>query len=243
MVIRLVALSDLLLPQLSEPLAVDLDAAGAGLGQGVVLEHPAHVVEEPRHRQHHIGRALFLPVIQKVPGIFVPLLRRPGQPLSGPLLIPGYFLSCKVQLAQQVLGIGIVLLGRLGEPLHRARRILNSDKGLYYYCCRDGSISNTLCERSVDELLQARLQLYTSLLRERGLDEKDLDEMYLHLCDPQILRLQLGGSLCIPERKVPLRRAVFTRRPWNYRLKAILKALSGTHYCRIVAQTRKVFHS
>ena len=127
--------------------------------------------------------------------------------------------------------------------LHRARRILNSDKGLYYYCCRDGSISNTLCERSVDELLQARLQLYTSLLRERGLDEKDLDEMYLHLCDPQILRLQLGGSLCIPERKVPLRRAVFTRRPWNYRLKAILKALSGTYYCRIVAQTRKVFHS
>lgn len=126
--------------------------------------------------------------------------------------------------------------------LHRARRILNSDKGLYYYCCRNGSISNTLSERSVDELLQARLQLYETLLDEKGLDERDLDEMYLHLCDPQILRIQFGGSLCIPERRLPLHRALFTRRPWNYRLKAILKALSGKRYCSIVARTRKVFH-
>ena len=108
MVVRLVALGDLLLPQLSEPLAVDLDAAGAGLGDGVVLEHPAHVIEQPRHRQHRVGRTLFLPVIQKVPGVFVPLLRRPGQPLNGLLLVPGHFLSHEVQLAQQVLGLSLI---------------------------------------------------------------------------------------------------------------------------------------
>ena len=73
-----------------------------------------------------------------------------------------------------------------------------------------------------------------------GLNDKDLDDAYLHLCDHQIIRIQFGGTLCIPERKIPLRRALFARRPLNYRIKAILKALSGNRYCGIVARTRKV---
>ena len=52
--------------------------------------------------------------------------------------------------------------------------------------------------------------------------------------------LMLNTYLCIPERKIPLHRALFTPRPLNYRIKAILKALSGNHYCSIVARTRKV---
>ena len=46
MVVRLVAEGDALLPQLRQPLAVDLDAGGSG-SRGVVPENIAHVVEQP----------------------------------------------------------------------------------------------------------------------------------------------------------------------------------------------------
>ena len=55
-----------LLLQLLQPLAVDLDSAGAGLRNGVIPEHPAHVVEQPGHCQHRRGRTDFLQVVQKV---------------------------------------------------------------------------------------------------------------------------------------------------------------------------------
>ena len=46
MVIRLVAEGDALLPQLRQPLAVDLNAVGSG-SRGVVPKDIAHVVEQP----------------------------------------------------------------------------------------------------------------------------------------------------------------------------------------------------
>lgn len=55
MVIQLVAQGNFLFLQLFEPLAVDLDSARPGLGNRVILEHLAHVVEQPRHRQHRRG--------------------------------------------------------------------------------------------------------------------------------------------------------------------------------------------
>ena len=124
--------------------------------------------------------------------------------------------------------------------LQKARRILRSDKGLYYYCSRNGSISNTLTHKSVTDLLQANLHLYNITSGQAGLSEKDKDDLYLCLCNPQIVQLQFGGPYCIPERKIPLYRALFTRRPLNCRMKAILKALSGKKYCGIVANTRQV---
>ena len=46
MIVRLVAEGDALLPQLRQPLAVDLNAVGSG-SRGVVPEDIAHVVEQP----------------------------------------------------------------------------------------------------------------------------------------------------------------------------------------------------
>ena len=46
MIIRLVTEGDALLPQLRQPLVVDLDAVGSG-SRGVVPENIAHVVEQP----------------------------------------------------------------------------------------------------------------------------------------------------------------------------------------------------
>ena len=38
---------------------------------------------------------------------------------------------------------------------------------------------------------------------------------------------------------LPLGRALFTPRPPAYRLKAVLKSLSGSHYCRLLARIRQ----
>ena len=46
MIVRLVAEGDAFLPQLRQPLAVDLNAVGSG-SRGVVPEDIAHVVEQP----------------------------------------------------------------------------------------------------------------------------------------------------------------------------------------------------
>ena len=96
-----------LLLQLFQPLAVDLDSAGAGLRDGVVPEDPAHVVEQPGHCQHRRGRTVFLQVVQKVLCILIALLGGLGQPICGFLLVVGNLLTSKVQLAQHILGVGI----------------------------------------------------------------------------------------------------------------------------------------
>ena len=73
-VIRLVAQGDALFLELLQPLPVDLNTSGAGLGYGVVPEHPAHVMEQPGHRQHHRGRTVFFQMVQEVLGILIALL-------------------------------------------------------------------------------------------------------------------------------------------------------------------------
>ena len=47
MIVRLVAEGDALLPQLCQPLAVDVDAADRWHSRGVVPKDIAHVVEQP----------------------------------------------------------------------------------------------------------------------------------------------------------------------------------------------------
>ena len=57
MIVRLVAEGDALLPQLRQPLAVDLDTVGSG-SRGVVSENIAHVVEQPGGGQYDRRRTL-----------------------------------------------------------------------------------------------------------------------------------------------------------------------------------------
>lgn len=85
-----------LLLQLFQPLAVDLDSAGAGLWDGVVPEDPAHVMEQPGHCQHCRGRTVFLQVVQKVLCILIALLGGLDQPICGFLLVAGNLLTSKV---------------------------------------------------------------------------------------------------------------------------------------------------
>ena len=111
MVVRFMTQGHALLLQLFQPLAVDLDSAGAGLGDGVVPEDPTHVMEQPGHCQHRREWAVFRQVVQKVLCILIALLGGSGQPICGFLLVAGILLTSKVQLTQHILGVGISPLG------------------------------------------------------------------------------------------------------------------------------------
>ena len=124
--------------------------------------------------------------------------------------------------------------------MRKSKVILRSDRGLYYYCNRKGSISQEVSVKSISELLEANLQLYNASVHLKGLTENELDDMYLHLCNPQIILAQMGGDIRIPNRDIPLKRALLTQRPTKIRIKAILKSISGKRYCQLLAHTRKI---
>ncbi len=99
MVVWLVAQGDLLLPELLEPLAVNLDAAGDGRGGGHILEDTAHVVEEPGHGQHDRGWPHGVPAVQEKLGILIALVGGLCEPVPGRFSVLWYLLPHQIQLA------------------------------------------------------------------------------------------------------------------------------------------------
>lgn len=79
MVVRLVAQGNLFLAELLEQFAVrSLSARRAGQ-HGVVLEDPAHVVEQLGGGQKRIGTVVVVEVVQKELPVLVSLCRRPTE--------------------------------------------------------------------------------------------------------------------------------------------------------------------
>ena len=74
MVIRLVAHRNLLLLDLPPEFSVHLLARRDGGRHRVVLEDPAHVVEQLSDRQYHRGRAEIVSLLQEELSIKLPLL-------------------------------------------------------------------------------------------------------------------------------------------------------------------------
>ena len=73
MVIRLVAQGNLFLTDLLEQFTVCSVTARRAGRNGVVLEYPAHVVEQFGDREEHIGAAVVIEVIQKELGVLISL--------------------------------------------------------------------------------------------------------------------------------------------------------------------------
>ena len=92
MVIRLVPQSHSSLPELLPALAVDLQSPVHGVCLAVVLEDPAHVVQQPCHRLG-CDRPVLVRVIQQMLGVWVSLGSRAGQPLSSQDIVSGDTIS------------------------------------------------------------------------------------------------------------------------------------------------------
>ena len=101
---------DFLFPDSCHELTVNLDAAGDGRGWCLVLEYPAHMVEEPSGGQHDRGRFQTVPAVQEELSIRIPLAGGLGKPVSGLFLV----VFLQVQFAEGILGVLIPNLSRLG---------------------------------------------------------------------------------------------------------------------------------
>lgn len=125
--------------------------------------------------------------------------------------------------------------------MEKCRMILRSNKGLYYYCDRNGSISNTINVRVKTDYIKANMLLFEKLEKDERVETSVVDDLYLFLCNAQIVLLQLGGDMLIPERKIPLSRSLFVSRPIVLYVKAILKTLLGKKYCTFMAKSRNLY--
>ena len=115
MVIRLVAHRNLLLLDLPPEFSIHLLTRRDCRRHGVVLEDPAHVVEQICDGKKHIGPVAIVEVIQKKLGVLISLGRGLPEPAVCLLLILRHFFPCQVQLTQGVLRVLVALFGRLGQ--------------------------------------------------------------------------------------------------------------------------------
>ena len=104
MIVLFVAMDETLLPQLLTALAVDVGEPRAALRQGVVLEDPAHVVEQAGNCQHDRGRSNIIVPLQKELGVLISL-SGPAEPHYCLDLIRLNTLPSQIQLSQHILGI------------------------------------------------------------------------------------------------------------------------------------------
>lgn len=126
--------------------------------------------------------------------------------------------------------------------LQKARRILLTDKGLYYYCVRTKSITQDLTQRSTHDLLHANLAFYNTHLHHPAFTTTALDEFYLSMCNHQIMYLQYGGHIMLPGRKINLCRTLADRQSRSQWHKALLYTLFGQRSLIWYAKLRNRFN-
>ena len=124
MVIRLVAHRNFLLLDLSPEFSIHLLASRDSGRHRVILEDPAHVVEQLSDRQHHRGRAEIVSLLQEELSIRIPLGGGAAEPHHRLCLIFRKSLSRQAQLAQHVLGVLVSRLCRLRELIRRSGGVL-----------------------------------------------------------------------------------------------------------------------
>ena len=108
-VIRLVPHGDFLLLDSAPQLAVNVLAPGTVYRLGVIPENLPDGMEQAVHRQDSGGQGWAVLPFQQDLGVGVPLLRRLGQPVDSLRHILGDVLALPVELAQQILGVGITV--------------------------------------------------------------------------------------------------------------------------------------
>ena len=83
--------------------------------------------------------------------------------------------------------------------------------------------------------------MYDKLNQDKQIDISVIDDLYLYISNAQLVLLQLGGGMLIPERKIPLTRSLFVRRPVVLYIKAIMLSLLGRKYCTFTARVRNLY--
>ena len=110
MIVRFVTHGNLFLLNPAPQFAVCVLAMGSIPRPSVILEDAPHLVEQAVHRQDGGGQREAILPLQEDLRMSVTLFRRLTQPEDGLFPILGNGLTLPVQLAQQILGVGVSCL-------------------------------------------------------------------------------------------------------------------------------------
>ena len=119
MVIRLVAQSNSQLLELPHPLAVDVQPRLCGRSRRVVLEDVAHVVEQTTYRQQELRLVPLILAFQNIPSTGMAIRIRHPETIPSRFVVFGNAVACEVQLPQQIVRPGMILVSCVTEILRR----------------------------------------------------------------------------------------------------------------------------
>lgn len=117
-----------------------------------------------------------------------------------------------------------------------AKRIAASEKGMYYYCNRQGSISNSRDPRVGFDFVSGELDLFEMLKGNKNFSKLDSDVFYMTVCNYQADYLRRGGELLLPRYSVDLVAMLLSRQPIAMKVKAVAQKMLGQNYCTVLAK-------
>lgn len=122
--------------------------------------------------------------------------------------------------------------------LHQARQLYVVSEGLYYYYSRPASITQSASLQAQKDLLEANLRFFDFLREELNRPQVELDFFYLHLCNLQIVCLEMGGDWMLPDWHHSLSMVFRAGLSPVERVKALGCCVSTRFCCRLFAWIR-----
>ncbi len=117
----------------------------------------------------------------------------------------------------------------------KARHSVAVKEGMYYYCCRQGSISRNYTAGYLADFVKAELMLFEELKASKA-DKVRLDEYFITMCNWQAQLLKVGGDYLLPCWNVNLAGVLRSNLDKKIKIKSVLYFLLGKHYCRILSK-------
>lgn len=117
----------------------------------------------------------------------------------------------------------------------KARRSVAVKEGMYYYCCRQGSISRNYSVSFLSDFVKAELLLFEEL-KSCCADKLSLDEFFVTMCNWQAQLLKAGGEYLLPSWKLNLAGVLRSNLDKKIKIKSALYFLLGKNYCRILSK-------
>lgn len=178
MVVSLMTHGHTFLLQLSPKLLVHLHSRRSGLWKRVVLEDAAHVMEQSGGREHHRGCIQVILPVYKELRIVMPLPSGSGEPEDGLVFVVLHILTIQAEFAQQVLGMGLIMLRRKHQIFQCSEHILLNDRSLQAFLAHTVGSMDIAVLRSFLQPPDAKFRVpYLFIIREIEFAQRILSDV------------------------------------------------------------------
>lgn len=191
MIVRLVSGSHAHSAQLGEAFAVDLNAAVLR-SRRAVLKNLSHVIEQPCCREQNVRQLLPLDAVHEKSRILMSLRLRFLKPVVGSVLVLWHAVAAEIEFSQQVLRVGIALLGSHAHIFRCAFRVFRCVLSAEIFLAQPvGGVVAAALRRPFQPIEPLRGILYFRIIR-----EEQLAQCILRCC-MILLRSQFQIVLCL----------------------------------------------